>query len=208
MIRVGVHDGNLSALVGYKIRRDALPHVPLFRGHAEACPSGKMDGGPVTGSLSRNGMTVETTMTFLGVRRRGGESVRGRCDIAVARKAQEERHGGDRDVQPDVGVVVFDHSHEWLVAVNESKQRHEQVDDAEDLEVFARRTRTGEPAEERRKARSEVDHVVHRSDHEDAEEHSVWSECREKAANAGDNEEDTENDCSGFEHRMFFVGWP
>ena len=45
-------------------------------------------------------------------------------------------------MQPDVGFVVFHHAQEWLVAVNEAQQRHEQVDDAKDLEVLARRTST------------------------------------------------------------------
>ena len=45
---------------------------------------------------------------------RSGRLAGGRWSIAAAREAQEERDGGDGDVQPDVGVIVFDHA-EWLV---------------------------------------------------------------------------------------------
>jgi len=48
-----------------------------------------------------------------------------------------------------------------------------------------------------------MDAVMDGSDHEDAKEHPMWREGWEKAADAGDQEEDSEDNCSGFEHRMF-----
>jgi len=48
-----------------------------------------------------------------------------------------------------------------------------------------------------------MDGVVHRPDHEDTEKHSVGSEGRDKAADAGDDEKETEDNGSGFKHGCF-----
>src|SRR3712207_2664107 len=52
-------------------------------------------------------------------------------------EAEVERGTRDQDVQPDVVHVVLHEAHDRTVAVEEPDQRHEQVNDAEDLEVLA-----------------------------------------------------------------------
>src|SRR5579864_3840199 len=125
-------------------------------------------------------------------------------------EAEEQHCGSENNVQVGISRIVRDQSEQHAFAFHEPENGDQGVHKSEDFEECARGAGSSHSAKQKDDARRDVDNAMRAVDHENAKQH--WHTvgircggCRHKAEDSDREKNNTEKNCSRFNHSDLLV---